>query len=301
LAAEPVDLVLLDVMMPRLDGFGVLKRMKAHEAWRHLPVIMISAVTDMTSVVKGIELGAEDYLPKPFEPVLLQARIGACLEKKRLRDQEQAHLAEITRQRARADGLLHAILPRAAVAELVATGRVEPRRHPEVAVLFLDVAGFTSFSERHPPEHVVACLEHLVSAFERAAETHGLEKLKTVGDALVATANLHLPHDDPAAACLACAGQLIAAARAGPAAWELHGGLDVGPVVSGVLGTTKLAFDIWGDTINMAARLGALPGQGCVNLSEAAWRRLDGRIEVEAIGPIELRGKGPSPVWRWMG
>jgi len=81
LAAEPFDLVLLDVMMPGMDGYGVLERIKAHPAWRHIPVIMISALTDMASVVRCITNGAEDYLPKPFEPVLLEARIGSCLER----------------------------------------------------------------------------------------------------------------------------------------------------------------------------------------------------------------------------
>ncbi len=86
---EPFDLVLLDIMMPGIDGYGVLTRMKAHEQLRHIPVIMISALDELSSVVRCIEAGAEDYLPKPFNPTLLRARIGACLEKKQLRDQEQ--------------------------------------------------------------------------------------------------------------------------------------------------------------------------------------------------------------------
>src|SRR6476661_3454942 len=94
LKREPFDLVLLDVMMPRLDGYAVLERIKSNEVWRHIPVIMISALTEMTSVVRCISQGAEDYLPKPFDPVLLEARIGACLERKRLHDREVAYLQE---------------------------------------------------------------------------------------------------------------------------------------------------------------------------------------------------------------
>jgi phosphoserine phosphatase RsbU/P len=89
LQAEPFDLVLLDIMMPELDGYGVLRRLKAHDALRHIPVIMISALSELDSVVRCIGMGAEDYLPKPFNPILLKARIGACLEKKRARDREQ--------------------------------------------------------------------------------------------------------------------------------------------------------------------------------------------------------------------
>lgn len=92
---EPVDLVLLDVMMPEMDGYEVLQHLKAHSSWRNIPVIMISALDEIESVVRCIERGAEDYLPKPFDPVLLRARIGACLEKKRLRDQEVLYLQDV--------------------------------------------------------------------------------------------------------------------------------------------------------------------------------------------------------------
>ncbi len=97
LASARFDLVLLDVMMPELDGFAVLERIKAVPETRDVPVIMISALDDLASVVRCIERGAEDYLPKPFDPVLLKARIGACLEKKRLRDHELAYLKEVGR------------------------------------------------------------------------------------------------------------------------------------------------------------------------------------------------------------
>jgi CheY-like chemotaxis protein len=97
LQARDFDLVLLDVMMPALNGYEVLERMRADERLRHVPVIMISAMDQVESVVRCIELGAEDYLPKPFDPVLLRARIGACLEKKRLRDQEIRYLQDVAR------------------------------------------------------------------------------------------------------------------------------------------------------------------------------------------------------------
>jgi CheY-like chemotaxis protein len=97
LAARRFDLVLLDVMMPELNGYEVLERLRADDRLRHVPVIMISALDQLESVVRCIELGAEDYLPKPFNPVLLRARVGACLEKKRLRDQEVRYLEDVAR------------------------------------------------------------------------------------------------------------------------------------------------------------------------------------------------------------
>ncbi|MFN8458235.1 MAG: SpoIIE family protein phosphatase [Anaerolineae bacterium] len=92
------DVILLDIMMPGMDGFQVLEQLKAHKTWRTIPVIVISALNDLASVVKGIKLGAEDYLPKPFNEVLLKARLDACLEKKRLRDQEHQYLKGLERE-----------------------------------------------------------------------------------------------------------------------------------------------------------------------------------------------------------
>src|SRR5436305_1289631 len=97
LQSEPYDLVLLDVEMPQMDGYQVLEQLKADPRLRDIPVIMISAVEELGSVVRCIELGAQDYLPKPFNPVLLRARLTACLERKRLRDQEVDYLQQVGR------------------------------------------------------------------------------------------------------------------------------------------------------------------------------------------------------------
>jgi phosphoserine phosphatase RsbU/P len=96
--SEFPDLVLLDIMMPVMDGFEVLTRLKADESTRDIPVIVISANNDLQSVVKGIKIGAEDYLPKPFEPILLHARISSSLEKKRLRDLQNLYLKNLERE-----------------------------------------------------------------------------------------------------------------------------------------------------------------------------------------------------------
>jgi CheY-like chemotaxis protein len=299
LAARPFDLVLLDIMMPEMDGYQVLERLKAHEIWRHIPVIMISALSEFDSVVRCIELGAEDYLPKPFNSVLLRARVSASLERKRLHDREAAHLAEIDRQRQRADRLLHAILPGAAVAELKADQRIVPRRFEDVAVLFGDVLGFTAYCDRNPPEEVVANLDRLAAAFEEITRTHGLEKIKTVGDAFVATANLLEPHDDSVMACLDAASALAEAARQTPANWQMRAGIHLGPVVAGVVGSTKFSFDLWGDTVNVAQRLSSFGSEAATYLSASAWVRVAGRVRGEALGPVSIKGKGEVEIIRY--
>ena len=297
LNTEPFDLVLLDVMMPILDGYAVLDRIKSHDRLRHTPVVMISALTEISSIVRCIEMGAEDYLPKPFEPVLLEARIRACLDRKRLHDREMAHLETIERQRKRADDLLHAILPVAAVSELMTTGQVKPRLFDDVAVLFIDLVGFTAWCHTQGPEAVVAEVQRLAEAFEVVAHTHGMEKIKTIGDAFMATANLLSPHADPVTAAVRCARDMVAIAGDGPTGWRIRAGIHIGSVVGGIVGRSKFTFDLWGDTVNVAARLCAL-GDGCaVHLSEEASTRVQDGGAIRPVGKVALKGKGECEVY----
>ena len=201
----PVDLVLLDIMMPELDGYGVLEEVRSDVALRDIPVVMISALEDINSVVRCIELGATDYLTKPFNPVLLKARVDNCIEKSRYRAQEVTYHARIESEKRRADEILATVLPRPIVRALKRDGRLKPRRHEDVAVLFCDVVGFTAYSEKNPPEIVFAELETLIDRFEEIAARHGLEKIKTIGDAFMATGNLLSQLDEPVRAVVACA------------------------------------------------------------------------------------------------
>jgi CheY-like chemotaxis protein len=295
---RPFDLVLLDVMMPEMNGYQVLEHLKSDDQLRRIPVIMISALSELDSVVRCIELGAEDYLPKPFNSVLLAARISASLERKRMHDREHEHLAEIERQRQRGDELLHAMLPRPAVEELKAHDRIAPRRFDDVAVLFVDVIGFTSYCDRNPPEVVVANLHHLAGTFEDITSNYGLEKIKTVGDAFLATANLLDPHADPVMASLRTAFALAEAAGDTPAGWQVRSGIHIGPVVAGVVGSRKFSFDLWGDTVNLAQRLSALGTEPAVHLSSTAWERVAARAKGSPLGAVGLKGKGEVEVIR---
>jgi CheY-like chemotaxis protein len=298
IAKERFDLVLLDIMMPEVNGYEVLERLKTDPGTRDIPVLMISALSEIESVVRCIELGAEDYLPKPFNPVLLRARINASLEKKRLHDQELSYLAEIERQRCRAEALLHAILPAQAVAELESSQAVTPRRHEDVVVVFADVVGFTGFCDRLAPEKIVENLHLLASTFEDITAQHSLEKIKTVGDGLLATAGLLLPNPDPVMSSIECAASTIASARRLPIPWDVRVGIHVGPVVAGVVGRQKFSFDIWGDTVNVAARLASYGTSAGINMSTAAWKQVSTRVRAVPLGPITIRGKGDLEVHR---
>lgn len=289
--ADPVDLLLLDIMMPEIDGYGVLEEMKADTDLRSIPVIVISAVEDIASVVRCIELGATDYLPKPFNPVLLKARIDSCIERVRYKAQETAYLQSIEKEQQRADQLLATVLPRPIARALKYNGRLPPQRYDGVTVLFCDVVGFTAYSERNPPELVFAELERLVEHFEALAEKHGLEKIKMVGDAFMATAGLLAPHDCPVFAATACGLEMVAAAPSFGGGWNVRVGIDHGPVSAGIMGGVQFQYDVWGDTVNTAARIEGNGRPGTVNLSGRAWVHLRQRGQGRSLGLVDLRGK----------
>jgi adenylate cyclase len=299
-ASMPFDLILLDIMMPEINGLEVLARLKGDPRTREIPVIMISALDDIEGVAHCIERGAEDYLSRPFNPVLLDARIGACLEKKLMRDREAEHLRQIEAERKRSDELLLVILPEQIVDELKRTDEVRPRRYEDVAVLFADVVGFTSWSDRHEPEEVVARLQELVRAWEQCTLSQGMLKIKTIGDAYMAAAGLLSEDDSPVLSCARCGLEMIEATRRFAPDWDLRVGVHVGAVVAGVLGTKRFAFDIWGDTVNTASRMESNGAPGKVSLSEDAWRRIAHLSSAERSECV-VKGKGTLPIYRLNG
>jgi class 3 adenylate cyclase len=285
-------------MMPEMNGFEVLSLLKSDPALRHIPVIMISALDEIDSVVRCIEGGAEDYLPKPFNPVLLKARIGACLEKKRLRDREVTHLRHIEEEKRRSERLLHVILPHEIVEELTATNEVRPKRYDNVAVLFCDIVGFTPYCAGRDPEEVFSSLQELVERYEELALQYDLQKIKTIGDSFMATAGAIRPLPTPVLNAVRCGLQMLEAARAVKAHWEVRVGIHVGPVMAGVVGHRQYLFDIWGDTVNTAARVESHGKNGAVNLSAAAWRQVAEDCRGASLGLVHLKGIGEMEIFR---
>ena len=290
IAAEGFDLVLLDLMMPGMSGFEVLNRLKADGGTRHIPVIMISALDELDSTVRCIEAGAEDYLPKPFNPVLLRARINACLEKKRLLD-------ELHAEKERSEALLLNILPRTIVERMRLGETAIADRIAEATVLFSDLVDFTLLSATLSPEETVKLLSLLFSQFEDLAVRHGLETIKTIGDGYMVTGGILERQPNAAVAVAEMAlSMLEVVERAGRAIdkkLQLRIGVHTGgPIVAGVLGTHKIAYDVWGDTVNIAKRMESygLPGQ--IHVSAATRRLLGDAFRFEPRGLLDVKGKG---------
>ena len=296
LRAEDFDLVLLDVMMPEMDGYQVLEHLHADDKLRGLPVIMISALDQLDTVVKSIELGAEDYLPKPFKPVVLRARIGACLEKKRLRDRERAYIRKLRSEQERSEQLLLNILPRPIAERLKEGQRTIADVFPDVTVLFADLVGFTRMSEQLPPAELVAMLNKIFSMFDQLAEKHGLEKIKTIGDEYMAASGLPMPRPDHAEAMAEMALDMLAVIERFNAkrnrGVRIRIGMNCGPVTAGIIGTKKFAYDLWGDTVNIASRMESHGIANAIQVTEATYKRLRHKYAFQRRGIIHVKGKG---------
>jgi len=290
------DLVLLDIIMPEMNGYQVLAEMKMDDKLRHIPVIMISALDEIDSVVRCIEMGAEDYLQKPFNQVILKAKISATLERKRLRDREHAFLQKLQIEQEKSEKLLLNILPKPIADRLKKGARTIADSFPEVTVLFSDLVGFTEMCAGISAVELVEKLNDIFLAFDILAELHGLEKIKTIGDAYMLVGGLPTPRPDHAEAVADMAIDMFDAIKRlnlqNNSDIRIRVGIHTGPIVAGVIGKNKFNYDLWGDAVNVASRMESHGVPGRIQVSEATQARLQGRFILEKRGVIEVKGKG---------
>jgi hypothetical protein len=305
LKQRPFDLVLLDIIMPELDGFRTLEFMKTDPMLRHVPVIMLTALDEVESTVRCIEAGAEDYVPKPFNPVILRARINASLEKKRLRDQEQAALLQLQSERTKSERLLLNVLPQAIADRLKQGERTIVDSFHECTVVFADIVGFTQIVGKYSPSRTVQLLNELFSAFDRIAETHRLEKIKTIGDSYMMVGGVPTALPDHAAICGQAALEMLENLRAFNRRyqidWAVRVGINSGPVIGGIIGTKKFAYDLWGDTVNIASRMESHGQPWRIQLTESTRKLLGHKFKTEERGLIEIKNSEPMRVFHLIG
>jgi class 3 adenylate cyclase len=295
LAEREFDLVLLDILMPDINGIEVLMRMKSDPRLRRIPVIMISGLTEMDAVVRCIEAGADDYLTKPLNPVLLGARINSSLEKKRWIDREQRYLKHIEFEKERADTLLRAILPDRVVERLNNGELVIADRVDDVTVLFADLVGFTSVAARTSPAKLVQRLDGIFSAFDTLAEHHGVEKIKTIGDAYMAVAGLMEPGGNHARRTVDLARAMLVELRRvdrHETPFRIRVGIHSGPVVAGLIGQRRFVYDVWGETVNIASRLESQGVADRIQISATTRDAIGDGVALEPRGMLDLKGAG---------
>ena len=304
LRVESFDLMLLDMEMPELDGLGVLKVVKSTPELSYLPVIIVSSAEDFDRIVECIQVGAEDYLPKPFNAVLLRARVFSSLEKKRLRDLDREHILELQREKEmlhveqmKSEKLMLNILPKPIADRLKRGEKNIAGSYPEVTVLFSDLVGFTKMSAKKTAPELVKLLNDIFSRFDKRAELLGLEKIKTIGDAYMAVGGLPIPRSDHAEIvadmALGMYQDLADFNQANQQEIQMRIGIHSGPVVAGVIGFTKFSYDLWGNTVNTASRMESTSGNGRIQVSDITHELLKGHFVLEERELIECKGLGP--------
>ena len=299
------DLVLLDFVMPRMNGYETLRRIKADPALTRMPVVMLSSIDDTDSAVRCLEMGADDYLARPYNKVVLRARISSCLERKRLLDREQAHLEQIRLEREESNRLLLNILPGPIAERLKQGPGVLADSFAEVTVAFADIVGFTRIAAEMSPEELIGFLNGVFTEFDGLAQRHRLEKIKTIGDAYMVVGGLPTPDSNHvervAEMALAMLDAVRPLGRRIGRAVDLRIGINTGPVVAGVIGSSKFIYDLWGDTVNIASRMESLGQPGRIQVTGATRARLCERFDFEARGSVPVKGVGPMETWFLVG
>ena len=288
LAGEAFDLLLLDIAMPEMDGFQVLERLKGDLKLRDVPVIVTSAVEGLDSVVRCIELGAEDYLSKPVNAVLLKARIGASLEKKRLRDQQKE--------------LVRRFATRAVADDLDASGFALGGHSVQATVMFSDIRGFTAMAEQMSPEETIELLNTYYTLMFDAISGHGGVVNQIIGDGLMAIFGAPLPLADPCASAVRAAQEMVEMVglfnltpeRAGKHKIRIGVGIASGSMIAGYTGTQDRAtYTCVGDAVNLAARMEAhTKAAGCaILIDDATAQALGSMAGLTPLGGVQFKGK----------
>jgi len=286
--------------------FGFVSRTAfVFAAWRSAVLIVGFVVAALIYRGRSLEVDA----------LIFGAAVAGTLVALRLLEQSRRRVfyqdIVITRQadavraeRDRADGLLRNVLPSPISRRLLAGERTIADAYPDVTVLFADIVAFTPLASRLPAAEVVGLLDRLFARFDELVAERGLEKIKTIGDAYMAAGGIPEPLADHAARVVDLGLAMIdVAENEGDriAGLQLRIGVHSGPVIGGVIGSRKFAFDIWGETVNIASRLESQGVPGRIQVSAATWRRVEDQFEAEAVGPVQIRGYGPLDTYTIVG
>jgi class 3 adenylate cyclase len=288
LRAGQFDVILLDVLMPELDGYGVLAELKRDPHLRDIPVVVTSSLDEIDSVVRCLEMGAEDYLTKPVNPVLLSARINSSLEKKRLRDQQRELISKFATKEVAED--------------LLTSGFSLGGSYVDASAMFCDIRSFTTIAEAREPAETIELLNDYYTLMMDAINGEGGIVNQMVGDGLMAIFGAPSPRDDHRQAAVLAARQMIDLIRLfneeratqDKVQIEIGVGIASGRVVAGYTGTHHRAtYTCVGDTVNVAARLESHTKEvgRPVLIDEQTRLGLDDGIAVEPQGELLVKGK----------
>ena len=300
---SPPDLILLDIMMPGMSGYEVCEQLKQDPSTSEIPIIFLTAMESAEDEKKGLDLGAVDYLTKPVSPPIVLARVRNHLAFKRLRDLDQLRMVTMSEEKQlleleqmKTDKLMLNILPRPIAERLKRGEKNISGSYAEATILFSDLVGFTELSSKISATELVKMLNDLFTRFDKRADSLGLEKIKTIGDAYMAAAGIPIPRSDHAELCADMALGMFEDLENFN---KTHGknvgmriGLNSGPVVAGVIGFTKFSYDLWGNTVNTASRMESTAPMGQTQVSTSTYELLKDNFALQENGLQECKGLG---------
>ncbi len=306
--------ILQDLVMPGVNGLDLVRAYRANEATERVPIIVLSSKEEAATKAESFAAGAHDYIVKLPDKLELLARIqhhSDAFVHRVERDeayemllQQQELLGQllekVSEEKQRSENLLLNILPEAVASELKEGGIVRAMRFELAGVLFADFCDFTAISHTMSAHELVSELNECFSAFDRIAMAHGVEKLKTIGDGYLCVAGVPEPRPDSLVSMARVALEIrdqITARRTekmagGSPYWDVRIGVHCGPLVAGVVGLHKFAYDVWGDTVNLASRLESAGAPGRINMSDEFRAHLPAGASYEPRGLVAVKGKG---------
>jgi class 3 adenylate cyclase len=286
--ARLFDLILLDVLMPEMNGYEVLAEVHADPHLKYIPVVMVSSIDELDSVVKCLEMGAEDYLPKPFKPALLRARVNSTLEKKQLRDRQRELFSKFATQEV-ADQLLE-------------TGFALGGKHVTATAMFSDIRSFTTITESQSADDTITLLNTYFRHMFSAVESEGGIISQIIGDGLLSIFGAPMPQADHRERAVVAALKMVdhvdlfnrEQKQNKRVQIKIGIGIASGDMVVGIIGTEKRAvYTCLGDTVNQAARLEAhtkVVGEPIL-IDENTRQGLSSDLRVNDHGEAMLKGK----------
>lgn len=346
LKKNTISLIISDITMPNMDGFELCKRVKADEKLCKIPVILCTALTNPEDLIHGIEVGADNYITRPYNSEnllgimhdLLKAplpevpnkvpeeieiaghrySIGASRqhifnflittyqnilqqnkELIQLRGEIQKAYQQIEATQKEQEQLLFNIFPESVAHELIAYGSVTPVRIEEASVLFIDFVGFSKSSKNLSPQNLVQALEYYFEKFDEIIDHHHLERIKTIGDGYMGAGGLPVSNNTHALDCVLAALDIQKYVGDSSAVmkekygveWKARVGINTGPLVAGVVGKKRFAYDIWGDTVNLASRMESHGMAGEVNISKYTYEKVANYFIFEPRGSVPIKNK----------
>ncbi|MEC8644452.1 MAG: adenylate/guanylate cyclase domain-containing protein [Pseudomonadota bacterium] len=293
---EEIDLILLDILMPGVSGYEILSRNIEALKKRNIPVLMVSSLGEQETVYRCLEKGAEDFVSKPINFVILSSRINSALERKHLLDREEKHLRAMEDEKERYEKLLLNILPQPIAMRMKADEYLIADDVDSCSILFADIVGFTGLAQKMGASQIVALLNKLFSHFDEECEILGLEKIKTIGDNYMAAAGVPKANPDHASLALEMGLRMLEYVKSlDPimgADLAMRIGVHSGSAVAGVIGKKKFVYDLWGDAVNTAQRMESHGFANEVHISDATARLVTGKYQVSSQGLREIKGKG---------